>query len=60
MKTRKMMNDLILKFKNWMSWFIRPEFLLTPLSIDRWVSSITDKSLEIFIFGFRIFIMKRW
>lgn len=49
------------KFLDWLSNFYRTEYILTPLAIDKWANPYNkDCRIEIYIFGIRIFVFRRW
>lgn len=54
------MKNIWYNFKGWMSYFIDINFLLTPVVIEKWYNCEEDNTLAIYIFGFRIFLWKRW
>lgn len=55
-----MLKETGIKIKNWLSYFIRIEYLLTPIALDKWYGSSENWTYEVFIFGIRIFEFRRW
>lgn len=51
---------MVEELKDYISNFIYPEYMFTPLTLDLWYNRKQDWQFSIYIFGFRLFHIRRW